>query len=128
MTEILDTNVLVRFLIGDVPAQKALAEKWFAQAEKGQRNIIITALVIAEVIFVLESFYKKSRQEIAEAMEIFLSQRWLEVPEREMLLDSLGFYQQKHHFVDSYILAWSEVNHAGVMTFDKALKRKISGR
>ena len=36
MSELLDTNVLLRFLVGDSPAQKVQAEKWFAEAEKGK--------------------------------------------------------------------------------------------
>lgn len=124
MNEILDTNVLVRFLVGDVPAHQEQARQWFAEAEKGKRRIMITPLVIAETIFVLESFYKKLRPEIAKSVTVFLSQRWLVAPEREVLLAALGFYLQKIHFVDSYLLAWSETNHAEILTFDKDLKNR----
>ena len=125
MSEILDTNVLVRFLVGDVPAQKKRAEHWFAEGEKAKRNIVVSTLVVAETAFVLESFYKKSRREIAEALEIFLSQRWLEIPEREVLLSALNVYKQKQHFVDCYLLSWSQTNHSGILTFDKKLKKQV---
>ncbi|MBI4050766.1 MAG: PIN domain-containing protein [Candidatus Doudnabacteria bacterium] len=121
MIEILDTNVLVRFLVGDVPKQKTQAEQWFAEGQKGKRDIVVNLLAVAEAVFVLESFYKLSRAKIAAAMKIFLSQRWLQIFEREILLEALTFYEQKRHFVDSYLIAWSRHNHAGILTFDKKL-------
>lgn len=126
MNGILDTNVLLRFLVGDNTAQKTQAEKWFGEAEKGQREILVTALVVAETIFVLESFYKKSRTEITAAMELFLSQRWLAVPERDILLASLRHYQQNKHFVDSYLMAWKQIRHTDILTFDKNLKKQAT--
>ena len=125
VTEILDTNVLVRFLVGDIPAQKTTAVKWFLEAEKDKRDIIVSTIVIAETIFVLESFYKQTKENVAAAMEIFLSQRWLIVQERDVLLASLAFYRNEKHFVDSYLLAWSQHHHAGIMSFDKKLKKEV---
>lgn len=123
MPEIIDTNVLVRFFVGDVPFQQKQAAEWFRQAEKGKKEIMVSALVVAETIFVLESFYRKKRQEIADAIELFLSQRWLAVPERDVLLFTLGFYRKKKHFVDCYLAAWALINHADILTFDKKLQK-----
>ncbi|MDP3740750.1 MAG: PIN domain-containing protein [bacterium] len=125
ITEILDTNVLLRFLVGDIPAQKKQAEQWFFEAEQGEREIVVTSLVVAETIFVLEGFYHQSRRKISEAMEIFLSQRWLTVSEREVLLTALRPYRKKAHFVDAYLIASRLVNHVGILTFDKALKKQV---
>ena len=123
MTEILDTNVIVRFLVGDIPKQKEQALQWFVEAENGKREIIVNALVIAETVFVLESFYKQRRLEIATVMEVFLSQRWLIVPERKAMLAALEFYRQNKHFVDCYLVAWSRTKHGGILTFDKKLEK-----
>lgn len=128
MSEVLDTNVLLRFLVGDNAAQKTQAEKWFGEAEKSQKEIIVPALIIAEAIFVLENFYKKSRTEIAAAMELFLSQRWLNVPERDILLTSLSHYQKGNHFADSYLLAWQDIRHTSILTFDKGLKKQATAQ
>lgn len=123
MNEILDTNVLLRFLVGDNTKQQKQAEKWFAQAEKGKKKIVVEPLVIAEVCFVLESFYQKKRKETAEALEIFLSQRWLKVQEREILLALWSWYRRGLHFVDSFLLAWVKVNEGSLLTFDRQLSK-----
>ncbi len=100
------------------------AERWFRDAESGKINIIIDPIVIAEATFVLQSFYKYSRDVIADTMEVFLSQRWLEVREREALLDLWHYYRDGLHFVDSYCLARAHHSGAGVLSFDKKVNKR----
>jgi len=118
-TYFLDTNVLLRFLIGDNPHQQTQAKIWFLEAEQGKREIIVHPIIVAESCFVLESFYKKSRLDIAAAMEVFLSQRWLRIPERDVLLSLWDFYQSGLHFVDSFLLANAKVADEKLLSFDK---------
>ena len=117
--EIIDTNVLLRFFVGDNPSQQKQAEQWLKQAEAGQRSLLVSSLVIAETCFVLESFYKHQREDIANILEIFISQPWLKIPEREILLGLWSWYRQGLHFVDSYLLSWSQVKDGGLLTFDQ---------
>lgn len=119
--EILDTNVLLRFLVGDNKLQQKQAETWFAQAQKGEKTIIVKSIIVAEASFVLELFYKKSRGEIANALEVFLSQRWLQVEERVLLLELLKWYQEGFHFVDSFLIAWAHIYKGTILTFDRKI-------
>ena len=117
----LTPNVLVRFLVDDNTAQKKQAEQLFKEGESGKRKIVVLPIVVAEGSFVLESFYKKRREEIANAFEIFLSQRWLQVVERDTLLSLWQWYRDGLHFVDSFLLALARCNEGRVLTFDKEL-------
>lgn len=121
---ILDTNVLVRFFVGDNTTQRTEAEQWFKEAERGTRSIVITPIVIAETSFVLESFYKQRRNSIADALEVMIGQRWLRVEERNVLLRTLSHYRKGLHFVDSYLRAWTTVHGGDILTFDKDLKSR----
>lgn len=121
---ILDTNVLLRFFVGDHPAHLTKARTFFQEAEKGSRSLIVLPIVIAETIFVLESFYAQSQSAIANTLEIFLSQRWLEVVERDILLFSVEQYRQSGHFVDCYLSAWCALESHDLITFDAKLKKK----
>lgn len=116
---ILDTNVLVRFLVGDHQAHQEQARVWFKAAELGQCSILLTPLVIAETCFVLESVYKHPRQAIADVLEIFISQRWLRVEERDILLHLWSDYKRGLHFVDSYLRSWVKIHGGKAMSFDK---------
>lgn len=129
MKGILDTNVLIRFLVGDHAAQQKRAEQWLKEAAEGKRVIIVPTIVIAETCFVLESFYKRSRGEIADALEIFLAERWLHVEDRGILLGVWQWYRQGAHFVDSFLCTKAQAESAEILTFDKKLSKqsKISG-
>lgn len=123
--EILDTNVLIRFLVGDNKDQQKTASDLFNQAQKGKRKLLIKTLVIAETCFVLESFYKKNRIEIADAFGTFLVQTWLLVEDREVLFSIWDWYKKGFHFVDSYLISWAKINNSSIVTFDKELKKVL---
>ncbi len=123
---VIDTNVLVRFLIGDGPSQFQLAKKWFTEAEYGQREIVIPAVVVAETVFVLQKFYKKPFGEIAEALKDLVIHNYLRVEQRSLLLAALKFYSEGKHFVDSYLLAICQQSGYELLTFDKQLKKQYA--
>jgi predicted nucleic acid-binding protein len=119
--KLLDTNALLQFLVRDNEQQYRQASEWFQQAEHGTMKIVVLSIVIAEACFVLESFYKKSRKDIAEKMMVFVSQRWLQIPERVALATLWRDYEHGLHFVDSFLRAWVRHTGANMLTFDKRL-------
>lgn len=124
MASVLDTNVLLRFLVGDHPRQQAQARRWFKEAEAGKRAIIVHPLIVAEACFVLETFYETKRAAIADAMEAFVGQEWLLISEREALLGLWSWYRQGLHFVDSFLLSWASLHEGDILTFDQQMKKK----
>jgi predicted nucleic-acid-binding protein len=125
MMDLLDTNVILRFLVGDNKEQQKEAEKIFREAAEGKRKILVKPLIVAEVCFVLESVYKKSREDIASSMEVFLAQKWLKVEDRPALLEMWNEYRRNLHFVDSYLLACASLDKTNIVTFDVKLKKKL---
>jgi len=124
--ELIDTNILTRFFIADIKNQHSQAEKIFKAAQMGKRKLRLEVLVVAEVCYVLESFYKRDRKEIADFLELFVSQKWLQVQDRKIVQTAWSWYLKGFHFVDSYLLAWVKVKKAKVLSFDKKLM-KIGG-
>ena len=124
MKGILDTNVLLRFLVGDNAVQQKRAAQWLKEAADGKRIIIVPVIVIAEACFVLESFYKRSRGDIADALEVFLAERWLHAEDRDVALGVWPWYRQGAHFVDSFLRAKARAEGAEILTFDKKLNRQ----
>ncbi|OGG34897.1 hypothetical protein A3G68_04460 [Candidatus Gottesmanbacteria bacterium RIFCSPLOWO2_12_FULL_42_10] len=121
MEQAVDTNIILRYLVGDDKLQQQKAQTIFQKAKDGKISLVIKPLIVAEACFVLESFYQRGREEIADAFEVFLSQKWLKVEEMETLLALWDWYKKNFHFVDSYLLSWAKLNAGKIVTFDKKL-------
>ncbi|MGI8678938.1 MAG: PIN domain-containing protein [Jatrophihabitans sp.] len=61
MSAFVDTNVLVRHLTGDPPAMAKRATAFLREGSE----LLLADLVVAETVYVLESFYKVPREQIA---------------------------------------------------------------
>lgn len=125
MSYILDTNVIVRYVVGDNKEHQKQAMRWFSEAEKGRIIIQIFPVVIAETVYVLQSWYRQPREKISDVMEVFLSQRWLDVHDRDALLVLWEYYRAGTHFIDSYLIALSQAEGVTALTFDKKLKKRV---
>ena len=82
---------------------------------------------LKEAIEISRKYCYVQSPEIAESMEIFLSQKWLKVEDRQPLLSMWEWYRENLHFVDSYLLACSKLGKSKILTFDKALSKKLQG-
>lgn len=123
--KIVDTNVILRFLVKDDEGLYQKAVKIFQEAEAKKYRLVVKSIVVAEATFVLESFYKKDRQSIADTFKVFLSQKWLKVEERKTLLSLWANYEKGQHFVDCYLLASAQNTDAELLTFDRQLQKQI---
>ena len=126
MEQAVDTNIILRYIVGDDKLQQKKARELFEKAEKGKLKLLIKPLIVAEACFVLESFYKREKHEIADTFEIFLSQKWLKVEDREVMLNMWDWYRKNLNFVDSYLLSWAKVNEGKIVSFDKKLLKNLS--
>ncbi len=65
----LDTNVIVRFLVRDDLKQADAVYRRFKQAETVRERLFVPLAVILETIWVLESAYDKSRDEVLDSLQ-----------------------------------------------------------
>jgi len=116
---LLDTNVIIRYLVKDHIEHFEQANTWFNQAKEGKIKMIIVPIVVAECCFVLESLYKVPRDSIAQKMQVLLSQRWIQVDQRKELNNLWHYYLNGLHFVDSFLLSSSLIYQTKLLSFDK---------
>lgn len=64
----IDTNVLVRFLVGDDENQAKKVYDLFKGAEQTGERFFVPLLVVLELLWVLESVYDVPRREILESL------------------------------------------------------------
>lgn len=65
----LDTNVLIRHLVQDEPAQARLATRFITQQCSRAEPAFINRIVLCETVWVLESAYGYSKEDIAGVLE-----------------------------------------------------------
>lgn len=121
MTAFVDSNVLIRHLTGDPPDQAKRATAYLRRAEE----LILVDLVIAEVVYVLESVYEVERDRVAVLVRAILGLRSVVVADRGLLLRATEIYEQfQGHFADSYLAACAEASGVGVVaSFDRGIDR-----
>lgn len=119
MPRLVDTNLLVRFLVNDNSEQALAAEKIFKEP-----NLVLADIVFAEVVWTLQSFYNFPREEIVEKLYKLLQSHAF-VCNRELILNSLFLYLNHNiSFVDAYIIAYANLeNLEGIYSFDKGLDK-----
>lgn len=121
----LDTNIITRYLIGDVESQLVEANAIFRRAERHEMKLLILPVVVAEVSYILQTFYHKSELEISTFLQAFLIRPWFEIEHKEALLRMWEWYEKGNHFVDSYLLALNKYENIELFSFDKKLNKMV---
>jgi predicted nucleic acid-binding protein len=121
LTAFVDTNVLVRHLTGDPPDLASRATAYLRDAQE----LFLADLVVAETVFVLESFYKASRVEIARALRSLVAFDPIVCVDSALLLRAIEVYEtDRIDFVEAYLVACAESTGVGsVASFDRAIDR-----
>lgn len=88
----LDTNVVVRFIAQDDEIQSPVATRFISRLSREQPGFI-SAVVLAEITWVLSRAYKASREEIAKVVEGLLRSAELIVENAEAAYRALAVYQ-----------------------------------
>ena len=117
----LDTNVLVRYLAQDDKTQSAQATALIEQECSVETPGFVAQIVLAEVVWVSESVYAATRNEIAEIVRRILTIRQLTVQNTETAWQALRLFEAgRADFADCLIeRTASAAGCAKTMTFDK---------
>ena len=98
-----DTNVFMRYLTRDDPAKYEKCREMFKRALKGEITISTSAMVIAELIWTLLSYYKVPKADVVEKISVIVGTDNLFIPDKDVLADALVLYARKNiDFIDAY--------------------------
>jgi predicted nucleic acid-binding protein len=123
---LVDTNVVIRFLIGDAPDQAAKATALMRRLESGGEVAELTEAVVAETVWTLESFYEVPRAEIAEKLGTILGFRGVRAWKKPILLAALArFGSTSVDFVDCLLAAHADRRGLPVYSFDATDFRRL---
>jgi predicted nucleic-acid-binding protein len=121
----LDTNCLLRWLLGDIPEQTELVT---ALVNSGE-NFAVADVALIETVFVLEKLKKINRETIGKAVTAIIENNAI-ICNRELFIEILPVYTNhpKLSFVDCYLEVLArKTGVAPLLTFDKNLANQLSG-
>ena len=117
---VVDTNLLVRYLTEDDPAKAMAVDALLKKASQGKIKILLPSVVAAELVWVLESFYQMSREQISELVDAILQTPGIEVQDEAIILAATRLYGQTNiDFVDAWIIEFAKaLGVRKIHTFD----------
>ncbi len=123
-----DTNVVVRLLVGDDPAQQQAAMARLRKIRTDGDSALVTGVVLAEVAWVLGSAYRYDRAQIAAALRGVMATPPFIVRDRAAVIAAIAAYEQgPADFSDYLILELGRVEGCTkLLTFDRRLLKNPS--
>jgi predicted nucleic-acid-binding protein len=123
----LDTNVLVRYITQDDAEQFKLAERFIETQLSAQQPGFINQIALCELVWVFESIYKFSRDNIAATLQRVLETNVFVIERSDLAWQALAHYRGNHDFADALItLTNAAYECKRTVTFDKNAGR-LSG-
>lgn len=116
-----DTNFLVRFLTRDDEQQANVVFTAVKYAESKRERLFVPLMVVLELIWVLESAYAISRNDIAEAIGDLLLLPVFQFEQAKVVQEALVAAASSTHDLSDVLIAHCAKGHGctAVLTFDK---------
>ena len=120
---LIDTNVVLRYLLGDHPEFSLKAEAFMFDVSKGVKKAEILNVVIVECIYVMEKYYEIPKTEIVEKLSGILNFSGIVNPDRSEILEALLKYEDSNIDIVDCILAARSSPEKVVISFDKDMQK-----
>lgn len=118
---LIDTNVLLQYLLDEDPVHGPAALRFLASAAGDEQSLVVSTETLSEVVVVLAGRrYRAPRGEIVSAMRELLALP-LRVLDRTVVAVALDLYEHHHPDWDDCLLAAYAMEHTGgrVASFDR---------
>ena len=120
-TWFVDTNLFLRYLTNDIPAQADAFERILKRAAITELQLLTNSMVIAEIVWTLESFYHLKPEQVQEKVLAILNTPGIKISDEDLVLQAILWHVEKSvDFIDAYNAAWMEKRELKtVLTFDQ---------
>ena len=124
MVYLLDTNIIIRFLVGDHEEHLAKSVAIFKDIETAKLQVEILDGVLMEAFFVLTKFYKLPRNSVITDLKTILTLNGVVNSNKTILYEALNIIENKNiDFVDALICAKSKLQGFGKLSFDADVEK-----
>ena len=116
MIALLDTNVLIRFLTHDKNTKYKKLYSFFESLEIGEIRTELKLIVLFQVIFVLQSFYKVPKDQIVAGLSDLLKYRGITIKEKKIVQRAMELWREENvEIVDCYLIACLEKDAQSIL-------------
>lgn len=123
-TVILDTNVVLRFVLADHPTHSPKARELFELAENGSIRLYLSQVSLAELVWTLTSFFKFSRKQVSATMRGLVLHNGVDIDEQEVALLALErFACVNADYPDCHVSALSSTRGQCVVSYDRDFRK-----
>ena len=125
MIALLDTNVIVRFLVSDKSPKYKNLYSFFESLERGKMRVELKLIVLFQVIFVLKSFYKVPKLDISNGIMDLLKYKGITIKEKKIVNRTLELWQESSlEIVDCYLIACLEKDSQSILySYDRDFEK-----
>jgi predicted nucleic-acid-binding protein len=94
----------------------------------GHGDLLLADLIVAECVYVLESFYEVERVSVAELMRAAIALPQIKTIDSALLLRAIEVYEiDRLDFAEAYLVAQAEATHVrAIASFDRSIDRIAS--
>ena len=125
MSDFVDTNVFLRFLVRDDLEKSARSGELLVRADRGAITLMTSEAVVLEAVQVLSRLYRMERSMIATVLQSLLENRGLRVDHKSTLIDAFDLYQMTNlDYTDCLGAEYARRTSEGVVySYDRGLDR-----
>lgn len=127
MALLIDTNIIIRYLVGDHAEFLKRSTELFEQVERGEQDIIVLDSVIMEAFFVLTKFYKLPKAEVIDDLKMILAFTGVINDDKFQIVETLNLVLYKNlDFVDALICVKGKLYNLDIFSFDDRLNKRCT--
>lgn len=102
-----DINLFLRYLTNDIPTQADAVERLLQRATAGEIILVINSLVVAEIVWTLESFYGLGHDSIKDNVLAIINTPGIELADSDLILQAISWYAEKNvDYIDAFNAVW----------------------
>ncbi|MFZ5633035.1 MAG: PIN domain-containing protein [Bacillota bacterium] len=101
---VIDANILLRFFTNDIPEQASHCTELLKRLEAGTEQVFLPDLILADVVWTLERFYKQPKTKIRDILTPILALKGLQFSSKALARRALQFYVDKNiDWTDAFV-------------------------
>ena len=120
---LIDTNVILRYLLKDHKRLSPKAKAFMQDLSKGLKKAELQSIVVVECVYVMEKFYEIPKNEIVDKLSRIFNIKGVVNPDKSEILAALVKYENSNADIVDCMLAAKSSPQRVIVSFDKDYKR-----